>query len=177
MSLYESVFIVRQDLSAAQVEQIAEQMQNIVTEGGGKIAKYENWGLRALAYRVKKNRKGHYIMFQVDSPATAIQEMERLLRLNEDVLRYMTIRIEKIEDKPSVMMQSRGNGLRDERVRNGRPVTGNGFERSRDEQQPPMHEHNAPLSHEQDGQNKIHSLPEQAQPVQTVPVAPIPGDL
>lgn len=94
MAKYETVFIARQDLSPAQVEQLAEKMGKIITDNGGKIHKTDHWGLKTLAYRINKNRKGHYVLFELDTPAPALHEMERQMRLSEDVLRFMSIQID-----------------------------------------------------------------------------------
>src|SRR5690606_26774109 len=96
-----------QDISTQQVEALTEHMSAFITNRGGRVAKVENWGLRNLAYKVKKNRKGHYVLLNIDAPAAAVKEMERNLRLNEDVLRHMTIRVEELEEGDSVMLQSR----------------------------------------------------------------------
>ena len=117
MTLYENVFIVRQDVSSQQVEDLAARFSGIVTEGGGRITKVEHWGLRTLAYKIKKNRKGHYVLMNVDAPPDAVKEMERNMRLSEDVLRLMTIRVDELEEGPSAMMRNRGS--RDERGRGG----------------------------------------------------------
>ncbi len=117
MPYYESVFIARQDISATQAEGLADDFTKIIEDKGGKVAKRESWGLRNLAYRIKKNRKGHYVLFTIDAPSEAISEMERQMRLHEDVLRYMTIRVDELEEGPSVMMQNKGG--RDERPRRG----------------------------------------------------------
>jgi small subunit ribosomal protein S6 len=101
------VFIARQDISAQQVDNLTEQMSSLISENGGSVAKTEYWGLRTLAYKVKKNRKGHYVLMNVDAPAAAMHEVERQLRLNEDVLRYMTIRVDELEEGPSVVMQNK----------------------------------------------------------------------
>jgi small subunit ribosomal protein S6 len=107
MPLYESVFITRQDIPAQEVEALAERFQGIIAEHGGKVEKREYWGLKNLAYRIKKNRKGHYTLFQMDAPSDAVQEMERNMRISEDVLRYLTVRIAALDEGPSVMMQAR----------------------------------------------------------------------
>jgi small subunit ribosomal protein S6 len=114
LAYYENVFIARQDISAVQVEGLTETLTKVIGDNGGKIVKTEIWGLRTLAYRIKKNRKGHYVMLNIDAPAGAIHEMERQMRINEDVLRYLTIKIDAFEEGPSVMMNSRS---RDERPR------------------------------------------------------------
>jgi small subunit ribosomal protein S6 len=115
MPLYENIFIARQDISAAQVEALADTFTTLVTENGGQVTKREYWGLRNLSYRIKKNRKGHYILFNLDAPPPAVSELERNMRINEDVLRYLTVRVEELEAGPSAVMQNRGRG--DERDR------------------------------------------------------------
>ena len=107
MRLYESVFIARQDVTTAQVEAMADEFSEIITSAGGSIKKREYWGLRNLAYRIKKNRKGHYVMFNMETGPDALREYERIMGLNEDVLRFLNLNIEKIEDSPSVMMQAK----------------------------------------------------------------------
>ena len=103
MAFYVSVLIARQDISAGQVDTLADEMEKIITDNGGSVARREYWGLRSLTYRMKKNRKGHYVMFNLDAPSDAVQEMERNLRLHEDVLRYMTIRLDELRADPSPM--------------------------------------------------------------------------
>ena len=115
MAYYESVFIARQDVSAAQVDTLAEAFTNIVQEQGGKVTKKESWGLRNLAYRIKKNRKGHYVLFNLDAPAAAVKEMERNMRINEDVIRFLTVRVEALEEGPSAVMQSKSREGREGR--------------------------------------------------------------
>ena len=107
MPFYESVFIARQDISPAQAETLADTFTGIVKERGGDVTKREYWGLRSISYRIKKNRKGHYVLLNLDAPPAAVQEMERNMRLNEDVLRFMTVRVEELEAGPSMMMQRR----------------------------------------------------------------------
>ena len=109
MRLYESVFIARQDISSAQVETMADEFAGIITDTGGKIHKREYWGLRSLAYRIKKNRKGHYIMFSLETDSDTLKEYERIMGLNEDVLRFLNIRIKEIEEGPSIIMQNKGD--------------------------------------------------------------------
>lgn len=108
MPLYESVFIARQDIAAPQVEALADTFTSIVDAQGGKVTKRENWGLRNLAYKIKKNRKGHYVLLNIDAPPGAISEMERNMRIHEDVLRYLTVRVEELEEGPSAIVRSRG---------------------------------------------------------------------
>ena len=105
MRLYESVFIARQDITSAQVESMADDFAEIITSAGGSIKKREYWGLRSLAYRIKKNRKGHYVMFNMETGPEALREFERIMGLNEDILRFLNLNIEEIEDGPSVMLQ------------------------------------------------------------------------
>ena len=116
MPFYESVLIARQDLSAQQAETLADNFQQVIADNGGQVTKREAWGLRTLAYKIKKNRKGHYVLFNIDAPAPAITEMERQLRFNEDILRYMTIRVDELEEGPSAIMRNRD---RDDRPRRG----------------------------------------------------------
>jgi small subunit ribosomal protein S6 len=115
MSLYENIFIARQDISGAQVDTLADTFTELVAANGGEIKKREYWGLRNLTYRMRKNRKGHYVLFNIDAPPAAIAELERTMRINEDVIRYLTIRVDALEEGPSVIMQSRGS--RDDRRR------------------------------------------------------------
>ena len=108
MRLYESVFIARQDISSQQVESMADEFAGIITNAGGKIHKREYWGLRSLAYRIKKNRKGHYIMFNLETDGATLKEYERIMGLNEDVLRFLNIRIKEVDEAPSIIMQNKG---------------------------------------------------------------------
>ncbi|MEK9678831.1 MAG: 30S ribosomal protein S6 [Rhodospirillaceae bacterium] len=113
MPYYESVFIARQEISAQQAEALAENFAGVISEGGGNVTRTESWGLKSLAYRIKKNRKAHYTMLNIDGPAEAVHEMERQMRLHEDVLRYMTIRVDELNDEPSIQAQTRSS--RDDR--------------------------------------------------------------
>lgn len=117
MPLYEHVFITRQDISSAQAEGVMREMTDILTENGGSVLGTEYWGLRSLAYKINKNRKGHYAYFRLDSPAGAIDELERRARLHEDIIRTMTTRVDAHEDGPSVIMQAKSS--RDERRSRG----------------------------------------------------------
>ena len=107
MALYEHVFIARQDVSQQQVDNLVEQFKNVISENGGSVAKTEYWGLRSLTYRVRKNRKGHYTLLNIDAPHEAVQELERQQRLNEDVLRSLTLRVDELAEGPSAMLQSK----------------------------------------------------------------------
>ena len=105
MALYEHVFIARQDLSNAQAEGLIEHFGQVLTDNGGSINGTEYWGLRTMAYKINKNRKGHYAFLKTDSPAPAVQEMERLMRLHEDVMRVLTIKVDAHEEGPSIQMR------------------------------------------------------------------------
>jgi small subunit ribosomal protein S6 len=105
MPLYEHVFLARQDASPQQVEELTTQMTGIVEQAGGKVVKTEAWGLRSLTYRMNKNRKAHFVMLALDTPSAAIAEMERQERISEDVIRYLTVRVEEHEEGPSAMMR------------------------------------------------------------------------
>ncbi len=118
MPLYEHTFIARQDLSAQQAQGLSETYAELIAEQGGTVAKTEYWGLRSLAYRINKNRKGHYVHLQVDAPAAAMDELERSQRLNEDILRYLTLKIDSLVEGPSIMLQAKS--ARDERTRRDR---------------------------------------------------------
>ena len=121
MRLYESVFIARQDISTTQVDSMADEFAGIITNAGGKVHKREYWGLRSLAYRIKKNRKGHYIMFNLETDGPTLKEYERIMGLNEDVLRFLNIRIEEVKEAPSIIMQNKGErGERGDRDRGDR---------------------------------------------------------
>ena len=115
MPLYEHIMIARQDISGAQAEGLIEEFSNIITENGGSVVNHEYWGVRPMAYKINKNRKGHYAFLKTDAPAPAIQEMERLMRLHEDVMRVLTIKVDAHEDGPSVQMQKRDDRDRGER--------------------------------------------------------------
>jgi small subunit ribosomal protein S6 len=117
MPLYENVFIARQDISGAQVDSLADGFAQLIAGHGGEVKKREYWGLRNLAYRMKKNRKGHYVLLHVAAPAAAVTELERTMRINEDVLRYLTTRVDAFDEGPSAVMLSRGS--RDDRPRRG----------------------------------------------------------
>ena len=131
MALYQHVFLARQDLAQAQVDALAEAATKIIEEGNGKVVKTETWGLRTLAYRIAKNRKAHYVMLEIDAPAGVVAELERQTSINEDIVRFMTIRVDAHEQGPSAMMRrnerdnrrgNRGdrNGGREDRPRRDR---------------------------------------------------------
>jgi small subunit ribosomal protein S6 len=135
MPLYEHVFLARQDVSAQQVEELTAQLKGVIEQMGGKVTKTEQWGVKSLAYRLRKNRKAHYTLLNLDAPSAVINEIERQERLNEDVLRYITIRVDEHEEGPSAMMrkvdrdrerEDRGFGFRE------RGGGGGGFRGDRD---------------------------------------------
>jgi len=115
MALYEHIFLARQDVSAQQVEDLTKTFTDVLTQGGGKVTKNEYWGVKTLSYRIRKNRKAHYTLLNIDAPHPAIAEMERQMRINEDILRFMTIRVDELEEGPSAMMQKRDRDERDGR--------------------------------------------------------------
>ncbi|MDH5556654.1 MAG: 30S ribosomal protein S6 [Alphaproteobacteria bacterium] len=113
MAYYENIFIARQDISAAQVDALADAFSEVITSASGQIHRREYWGLKSLQYRIKKNRKGHYVLMNIEADSDTMREMERQMRLNEDVLRHLTIRTEELPEGPSVMMQGRDRGDRE----------------------------------------------------------------
>jgi small subunit ribosomal protein S6 len=145
MPLYEHVFLTRQDASAQQVEELTAQFKGVIEQLGGKVAKTEQWGVKSLTYRLRKNRKAHFTMFNVDAPPAALNEVERQERLSEDILRYLTIRVDALEDGPSAMMRKvdrdrerdeRGFGFRD-RERGGMRDRDRGEHRRDRDSRPP----------------------------------------
>ena len=120
MPLYEHVFLARQDVTPQQVETMVDQYRGVIEGNGGKVDKTEMWGVKSLAYRIKKNRKAHFTMFNLDAPPAAVAEMERQMRINEDILRFITIRVDALETEPSVMMQKRDRDERKDRERRER---------------------------------------------------------
>ena len=128
MPLYEHVFLARQDASTQQVDELTAQMTGIVTQAGGKVTKTENWGVRSLTYRMNKNRKAHFVLLNIEAPSAAIAEIERQERISEDVIRYLSVRVEEHEEGPSAMMRKadrdrerddRGGGFRGDREGGG----------------------------------------------------------
>ncbi|MBB3764089.1 30S ribosomal protein S6 [Sphingomicrobium lutaoense] len=105
MPFYEHVFLARQDLAQAQVDTLTEDASKIIADNGGKVVETESWGLKSLAYKIQKNRKAHFVMMRLDTPAEAIAELERQTRINEDIVRYMTIKVDAHEEGPSAMMR------------------------------------------------------------------------
>ena len=137
MALYEHVYIARQDVTAQQVETLTEQFKALIAAQGGSVSKVEPWGLKSLAYRIKKNRKAHFTLMNISAPASAIQELERQMSLNEDVLRFMTLRVEEHEAGPSAMLRKREESDRDERGPGGRPPRGDRGDRGDRPDRPP----------------------------------------
>ena len=105
MALYENVFIARQDVPATQVETLTNQFSELLTAQGGTVSKKEYWGLRSLTFRIKKNRKGHYTLLNIDAPSAAVKELERTMSINEDIIRFLTVRVDALEEGPSAVMQ------------------------------------------------------------------------
>ncbi|MCV6597307.1 MAG: 30S ribosomal protein S6 [Mangrovicoccus sp.] len=116
MPYYEHVFIARQDLSNAQAEGLVEHFSTVLADNGGNVVESEYWGVKTMAYKINKNRKGHYAFLRTDSPSAAVQEMERLMRLHDDVMRVMTVKVDAHDEGPSIQMQKRDE--RDRRDRN-----------------------------------------------------------
>ncbi len=132
MALYEHIFLARQDLAQAQVDALAENAAKIITDHNGKVVKTENWGLRSLAYRIAKNRKAHYVMLEIDAPGDVVAELERQTNINEDVIRYMSIRTDALEEGPSVMMRKSDRSERGDRRDRGGERGERGPRRDRD---------------------------------------------
>ena len=120
MALYEHVFLARQDLAQAQVDALAANATDIIEKNGGKVVKTETWGLRSLAYKIAKNRKAHYVMLELDAPGAVVAELERQTQINEDIIRYMTVKVDAHEAGPSVMMRKSDRRDREDRPRRDR---------------------------------------------------------
>ncbi len=171
MPLYENVFIARQDISGAQVDALADTFTQLVADNGGEVKKREYWGLRNLTYRMRKNRKGHYVLLNLSAPPAAVAELERTMRINEDVIRYLTIRVDALEEVPSVVMQSRGS--RDDRQRRGdRERPGEGREMERPAVERPVSER--PVSEQPVSKQPVSEQPVSEQPVSEQPVSEQP---
>jgi len=121
MPFYETVFIARQDLSEAQVKELTDGYSKIITDNGGKVTKVENWGLKSLAYKINKNRRGFYVLIETDTPAPALHEVERNMRLNEDILRFMSIKLDELTDGPSIMMDKGSRDTGDKKPYDKKP--------------------------------------------------------
>jgi small subunit ribosomal protein S6 len=125
MPHYEHVYIVRQDVTPQAVEQLTETLKGVVEQTGGTLVNHEYWGLRNLNYRIKKNRKGHYVLMNLDAPPAAVNELERQQKINEDIIRYLTVRVDQAPEGPSAMMKQRDRDRERDRER--------GFDRDRDD--------------------------------------------
>jgi small subunit ribosomal protein S6 len=134
MPLYEHVYLARQDVTSQQVDEMNAQFKGIIESLGGTVAKTESWGVKSLTYRINKNRKAHFTLFNINAPSAAVVEMERQMRINEDVLRFMTVRVEELEEGPSAMLRKSDRDERrgDRFDRGDRPDRGDRFERRRD---------------------------------------------
>ena len=126
MPLYEHVLLARQDVTSQQVETMIDTYKGVIEQNGGRLEKIEMWGVKSLAYRIKKNRKAHFALLNIDAPPAAIAEMERQMQISEDVLRFMTVRVEELDQEPSAMMQKRDRDDRKDRER-GRRRDDEGF--------------------------------------------------
>jgi small subunit ribosomal protein S6 len=137
MALYEHIYLVRQDVTAPQVETLTETLKTLIAANGGSVSKVEGWGLKSLAFRIKKNRKAYFTLLNIDAPSAAIVELERQLGLNEDVIRFITLRVEEHEAGPSAMLRKREESDRDERGGRGpRPDRGDRGDRDRPPRRP-----------------------------------------
>ena len=182
MPLYESTFIARPDISSQQVDGLAEQFREILTEGGGEIAKTEYWGLRSLAYRIKKNRKGHYYFMNIDAPPEAISAMEHTMRINEDIIRYLTVRVDEHDPNPAPLTQSRGRGRDGRGGRGGRwegrrrDDDGEGRRREGDgeRRERPQREDAAPAA-DASAKEAVSETPASETPVSETPVSEAPS--
>ena len=120
MAFYEHVFLARQDVSGQRVDELVDHFQGVIEQNGGSIGKTESWGLRNLSFRINKNRKAYYTLMNIDAPHAAVAEMERQMRLNEDILRYLTLRVDELEEEPSAQMQKKERDDRRRRERERR---------------------------------------------------------
>ncbi|MEL6819684.1 MAG: 30S ribosomal protein S6 [Pseudomonadota bacterium] len=121
MAFYEHVFLARQDMSTQQVEELVEQFKGVISEAGGTVGKVENWGLKSLQFRINKNRKAHFTLMNIEANGDAVHELERQQRIHEDILRYMTVRVDELEEGPSAMMKRNERNDRERGERGDRP--------------------------------------------------------
>ena len=145
MALYEHIYLARQDVSPTQVEEMTAALTGVITEGGGKVTKNEYWGLKSLSYRIKKNRKAHYTLLNIDAPHQAVAEMERQMGINEDILRFLTIKVEAHEEGPSAMMQKRDRDDRPRREDGDRPFPRRDGDRGDRGDRPPRRDGDRPF--------------------------------
>jgi small subunit ribosomal protein S6 len=129
MALYEHIYLARPDISAQQVDALTDQLKTVIETNGGKTEKVEYWGVKSLAYRIKKNRKAHFSLLNLDAPPAAVTELERQMSLNEDIIRFMTIKVEALDAGPSAMMRKRDDDDRGDRGERGRGPRGDRGER------------------------------------------------
>src|SRR3954463_12137646 len=146
MPLYEHVFMARPDVTAQQVEAMVERYRGVIEQTGGTGEKTEMWGVKSLAYRIHKNRKAHFTMFNLSAPPAAVAEMERQMRINEDILRFVTIRVDALDPEPSVMMQKRDRDDRKDRERGRRRDDDGGFDGGGDRDRGGDRDHAAPAA-------------------------------
>src|SRR5256885_3494110 len=167
MPLYEHVFLARQDASTQQVEELTTQMTGIVEQAGGKITKTENWGVRSLTYRMNKNRKAHFVLLNIDGPSAVVAEIERQERISEDVIRYLTVRVEEHEEGPSAMLRKvdrdrerddRGGGFRGDRDGGFRGDRDGGGFRGEGPPRRPRDEAETPVEGEQSWPIQVHAV-------------------
>ncbi|MBY0381723.1 MAG: 30S ribosomal protein S6 [Xanthobacteraceae bacterium] len=135
MPYYEHVFLARQDASAQQVEEFTTQITGVIEGLGGKVTKTESWGVRSLTYRMNKNRKAHFVLLNIDGPAAVVSEIERQERINEDILRYLTVRVEELEEGPSAMMRKADRDRERDGAREGGFRSERGPRRNRDDEE------------------------------------------
>jgi small subunit ribosomal protein S6 len=169
MRSYEHTFIARQDLSPQQAQALADTYAGVITEHGGEVTKNEYWGLRNLAYRIKKNRKGHYLHLNLRAPSAAVDELERQERLSDDVIRYLTVRVDELDDSPSIIMQVRSS--REERSR--RPFD-DGGPRRHDGERRPHDDDGGPRRHE--GERRPHDGDRPRRSAEPRPAEPRPAE-
>ncbi len=180
MPLYESVFIARQEISASAAEALADKYSDLLKENGGTVGKREYWGLKTLAYRIKKNRKGHYFLFNIDAPWKALEEMDRLMRIDDDLLRHMTVKVEEHEEEPSVMMQSQDRDDRPARTpygsrdRNAKPADENKGDKAEDKAD--VKEEAAPKEEGETPQAPAESAPAESAPAESAPAESAPAE-
>ncbi|GJD87502.1 hypothetical protein BHAOGJBA_1006 [Methylobacterium hispanicum] len=124
MAIYEHLFLARQDVTSQQVETMIDTYKGVIEQNGGRLEKIEMWGVKSLAYRIKKNRKAHFALLNIDAPPAAIAEMERQMQISEDILRFMTIRVEELEAEPPVLTQRQGGGHKERPLRRGDEFAG-----------------------------------------------------
>jgi small subunit ribosomal protein S6 len=154
MALYEHIFMARQDVSGQQVEALTEQFKSIIEQNGGKVAKVEPWGIKSLTFRIRKNRKAHFTLLNLDAPPAAVAELERQERINEDIIRILTIRVDELEEGPSAMMQKRDRDDRGDRDGRGGGRFGDRGPRRDFGDRPPRDFGDRPRRRDEDGESE-----------------------